>query len=141
MTYRNDHANRQTAHGLRPLRVLVSKSALALPRYAARAGGWLGQRLCKSLCFYAARADLANQRRQLAEMPQWQLHDIGIDPVAAKAEAEKSSWGAEPPWKETPWKETPWKKMQRKKTQWQGASQQRPKRDKLVWRSFARHEH
>ena len=39
MTYQNDHANRQTAHGLRPLRVLVSKSALALPRYAARAGG------------------------------------------------------------------------------------------------------
>jgi len=72
MTYQNDHANRQTAHGLRPLRVLVSKSALALPRYAARAGGWLGQRLCKSLCFYAARADLAKQRRQLAEMPQWQ---------------------------------------------------------------------
>ena len=27
MTYQNDHANRQTAHGLRPLRVLVSKSA------------------------------------------------------------------------------------------------------------------
>ena len=103
MTYQNDHANRQTAHGLRPLRVLVSKSASALLFYAARAGGWLGQRLCKSLCFYAARADLAKQRRQLAEMPQWQLRDIGIDPIAAKAEAEKSSWGAEPPWKKRQW--------------------------------------
>ena len=123
MTYQNDHANRQTAHGLRPLRVLVSKSALALPRYAARAGGWLGQRLCKSLCFYAARADLAKQRRQLAEMPQWQLRDICIDPVAAKAEAEKSSWGAEPPWT---------------KRQWQKPQRQMPKRDKLSWRSFAR---
>jgi uncharacterized protein YjiS (DUF1127 family) len=101
----------------------VSKSALALPRYAARAGGWLDQRLCKSLCFYAARADLAKQRRQLAEMPQWQLRDIGIDPVAAKAEAEKSSWGAEPPWT---------------KRQWQKPQRQMPKRDKLFWRSFAR---
>ena len=75
----------------------------ALLLYAARAGGWLGQRLCKSLCFYAARADLAKQRRQLAEMPQWQLRDIGIDPIAAKAEAEKSSWGAEPPWQKPQW--------------------------------------
>ena len=134
MTYQNDHANRQTAHGLRPLRVLVSKSALALPRYAARAaGGWLGQRLCKSLCFYAARADLAKQRRQLAEMPQWQLRDIGIDPVAAKAEAEKSSWGAEPPWTKRQWQ-----KPQGTKRQWQKPQRQMPKRDKLFWRSFAR---
>jgi hypothetical protein len=63
----------------------VSKWISALLFYAARAGGWLGQRFCKSLCFYAARADLAKQRRQLAEMPQWQLRDIGIDPIAAKA--------------------------------------------------------
>ena len=133
MTYQNDHANRQTAHGLRPLRVLVSKSALALPRYAARAGGWLGQRLCKSLCFYAARADLAKQRRQLAEMPQWQLRDIGIDPIAAKAAAEKSSWGAEPPWQKPQWANPQWKKQQWKKRQGQ-----KPKRDRLVWRSFAR---
>ena len=98
MTYQNDHANRQTAHGLRPLRVLVSKWISALLFYAARAGGWLGQPLCKSLCFYAARADLAKQRRQLAEMTQWQLRDIGIDPIAAEAEAERSSWGAESPW-------------------------------------------
>ena len=41
MTYQNDHANRQTAHGLRPLRVLMSKSALALPRYAPLAGAGL----------------------------------------------------------------------------------------------------
>jgi hypothetical protein len=34
-----------------PLRVLVSKWISALLFYAARAGGWLGQRLCKSLCF------------------------------------------------------------------------------------------
>ena len=136
MTYQNELANRQTAQRLRPARILVSKWAPALLFYGARAGGWLGQRFCQFLCFYAARADLAKQRRQLAEMPQWQLRDIGVDHIAAKAEAEKSSWGAEPPWKETPWK-----KMQRKKTQWQGASQQRPKRDKLVWRSFARHEH
>jgi hypothetical protein len=59
VTYQNDHANRQTAHGLRPLRTVVLKSASSLLFYAARAGGWLGQRLCKSLCFYAARADLA----------------------------------------------------------------------------------
>ena len=59
MTYQNDHANRQTVHGLRPLRILALKSALSLLFNAARAGGWLGQRLCKSLCFYAARADLA----------------------------------------------------------------------------------
>jgi hypothetical protein len=70
------------------------------------------------LCFYAARADLAKQRRQLAEMPQWQLRDIGIDPVAAKAEAEKSPWGAESPWQKPQW--------------------QLPKRDRSVWRSFAR---
>ena len=128
MTYQNDHANRQTAHGLRPLRVLVSKSALALPRYAARAWGWLGQRLCKSLCFYAARAVLAKQRRQLAEMPQWQLRDIGIDPVAAKAEAEKSSWGAEPSRQKPQWTNRQWQKPQR----------QMPKRDKLLWQPFAR---
>ena len=90
MTYHNDHANRQTAHGLLPLHILVLRSASSLLFYAAWAGGWFGQRRCKSLCFYAARADLAKQRRQLAEMPQWQLRDIGIDPVAAKAEAEKS---------------------------------------------------
>ena len=120
MTYQNDHANRQTAHGLRPLRVLVSKSALALPRYAARAGGWLGQRLCKSLCFYAARADLAKQRRQLAEMPQWQLRDIGIDLVAAKAEAENHH-GA----------------LNRLGQSGSGkiCSGKLPKRGKLVWRS------
>ena len=127
MTYQNDHANRQTAHGLRPLRVLVSKSALALPRYAARAGGWLDQLLCKSLCFYAARADLAKQLWQLAGMPQWQLRDIGIDPIAAKAEAEKSLWGAELPWQKPQWAEPHWKKRQG----------QKPKRDRLVWRSFA----
>ena len=123
MTYQNDHANRQTVHGLRPLRNLVLNSASSLLFYVAWAGGWLGQRLCKSLCFYAARADLAKQRRQLAEMWQWQLRDIGIDPVAAKAEAEKSSWGAEPPWT---------------KRQWQKPQRQMPKRDKLFWRSFAR---
>jgi len=77
-------------------------------------------------CFYAARADLAKQRRQLAEMPQWQLRDIGVDPIAAKTAAKKSSWVAEPPWKKTQWQKTQWKK---------------PKRNKLVWRSFARHEH
>ena len=131
MTYQNELENRQTAHRLRPARILVSKWAPALLLYGARAGSWLGHRLCKFLCFYASRADLAKQRRQLAEMPQWQLRDIGVDPIAAKTEAEKSSWGAEPPWKKTQWQ----------KTQWQGASQQRPKRDKLVWRSFARHEH
>ena len=54
MTYQNDHVNRQTAHGLRPLSVLVLESASVLLLCAARAGGWLGQRLCKSLCFYAA---------------------------------------------------------------------------------------
>jgi uncharacterized protein YjiS (DUF1127 family) len=133
MTYQNDHANRQTAHGLRPLRVLVSKWISALLFYAARAGGWLGQRLCKSLCFYAACADLAKQRRQLAEMPQWQLRDIGIDPIAAKAAAEKSSWGAEPPWQKPQWANPHWKKQQWKKRQGQ-----KPKRDRLVWRSFAR---
>ena len=128
MTYQNDHANRQTAHGLRPLRILVLKSALSLLFYAARAGGWLGQRLCKSLCFYAARADLAKHRRQLAEMPQWQLRDIGIDPIAAKAEAEKSLWGAELPWQKPQWAKPHWKKRQG----------QKPKRDRLVWQSFAR---
>lgn len=128
MTYQNDHANRQTALGLRPLRVLVLKSASALLFYGARAGGWLGQRLCKSLCFCAARADLAKQRRQLAEMPQWQLRDIRIDPIAAKAEAEKSSWGAEPPWQKPKWTKPQWRKRQ-----WQ-----EPKPDRLVWRSFAR---
>ena len=71
-----------------------------------------------NLCVFAARADLAKQRRQLAEMPQWQFSDIGIDPVAAKAEAEKSSWGAEPPWQKPQW--------------------QLPKWNRLVWRSFAR---
>ena len=123
MTYQNELANRQTAHRLRPARILVSKWAPALLLYGARAGSWLGHRLCKFLCFYASRADLAKQRRQLAEMPQWQLRDIGIDPVAAKAEAEKSSWGAEPPWT---------------KRQWQKPQRQMPKRDKLFWRSFAR---
>ena len=97
MTYQNDHANRQTAHWLRPLHVLMSKSVSALLFYGARAEDWLGQRLRKPSCFYTARADLAKQRRQLAEMPQWQLRDIGVDPVAAKVEAGKSSWGAEPP--------------------------------------------
>ena len=87
MTYQNDHANRQTAHGLRPLRVLVSKWTKALLFHAARAGGWLGQRLCKSLCFYATCADLAKQRRKLAKMPQWQLRDIRVYPFATKAEA------------------------------------------------------
>ena len=115
MTYQNDHANCQTAHGLRPLRVLVSKSASALLFYGARAGDWLGQRLRKPLCFYTARADLAKQRRQLTEMPQWQLRDFGVDPFAAKVEAGKSSWGAEPPWRGAQWK----------KTQAQVASQQR----------------
>jgi len=128
VTYQNDHANRQTLHGLRPLRILVLNSASSLLFYVAWAGGWLGQRLCKSLCFYAARADLAEQRQQLAEMPQWQLRDIGIDPIAAKAEAEKSSWGAE-----LPWQKPRWVKPQRKKRQGQ-----KPKRDRLVWRSFAR---
>ena len=82
--------------------------------------------------FYAARADLAKQRRQLAEMPQWQLRDIGIDPIAAKAEAEKSSWGAEPPWQKPQWANPQWKKQQWKKRQGQ-----KLKRDRLVWRSFA----
>ena len=123
MTYQNELANRQTAHRLRPARILVSKWAPALLLYGARAGSWLGHRLCKFLCFYASRADLAKQRRQLAEMPQWQLRDIGVDPIAAKAEAEKSSWGAEPPWT---------------KRQWQKPQRQMPKRDKLFWRSFAR---
>ena len=109
---------------------LVLKSASALLYYAARAGGWFGQRLCKSLCFYVARADLAKQLRQLAEMPQWQLRDFGIDPVAAKAEAKKSSWGAEPPWQKPQWTKPQWKKRQ-----WQ-----KPKREKLVCRSFARHQ-
>jgi uncharacterized protein YjiS (DUF1127 family) len=111
----------------------VSKWISALLFYAAWAGGWLGQRLCKSLCFYAACADLAKQRRQLAEMPQWQLRDIGIDPIAAKAAAEKSSWGAEPPWQKPQWANPQWKKQQWKKRQGQ-----KPKRDRLVWRSFAR---
>jgi len=47
----------------------------------------------------------------LAEMPQWQLRDIGIDPIAAKAEAEKSSWGAEPPWQKPQWANPQWKKQ------------------------------
>ena len=128
MTYHNDHANRQTAHGLRPLHILVLRSASSLLFYAAWAGGWFGQRRCKSLCFYAARADLAKHRRQLAEMPQWQLRDIGIDPIAAKAEAEKSLWGAELPWQKPQWAKPHWKKRQG----------QKPKRDRLVWRSFAR---
>jgi hypothetical protein len=76
---------------------------------------------------------LAKQRRQLAEMPQWQLRDIGIDPIAAKAEAEKSSWGAEPPWQKPQWANPQWKKQQWKKRQGQ-----KLKRDRLVWRSFAR---
>tara|TARA_B100001093_G_C26071528_1_gene694715 strand:+ start:243 stop:488 length:246 start_codon:yes stop_codon:yes gene_type:complete len=54
---------------------------------ARRQWGWLGQRLCKSLCFYAACADLAKQRWKLAEMPQWQLCDIGVYHFATKAEA------------------------------------------------------
>ena len=128
MTYQNELANRQTAHRLRPARILVSKWAPALLLYGARAGRWLGHRLCKFLCFYASRADLAKQRRQLAEMLQWQLRDIGIDPIAAKAEAEKSSWGAEPPWQKPQWANPQWKKQQG----------QKPKRDRLVWRSFAR---
>ena len=43
MTYQNDHANRQTAHGLRPLRVLVSKSAFgfAVLCGAGRGLAWL----------------------------------------------------------------------------------------------------
>ena len=52
--------------------------------------------------------------------------DLADQFLRAKAEAEKSSWGAEPPWKKTQWQKTQWKK---------------PKRNKLVWRSFARHEH
>ena len=133
MTYQNELANRQTAHRLRPARILVSKWAPALLLYGARAGSWLGHRLCKFLCFYASRADLAKQRRQLAEMPQWQLRDIGIDPIAANAEAEKSSWGAEPPWQKPQWANP-----QRKKRQWKKWQGQKPKRDRLVWRSFAR---
>jgi hypothetical protein len=39
-------------------------------------------------------------------MPQWQLRDIGIDPIAAKAEAEKSSWGAELLWQKPQWAKT-----------------------------------
>ena len=61
-------------------------------------------------------------------MPQWQLRDIGIDPIAAKAEAEKSSWGAELLWQKPQWAKPQWKKRQG----------QKPKRDRLVWRSFAR---
>jgi hypothetical protein len=111
----------------------VSKWISALLFYAVWAGGWLGQRLDKSLCFYAARADLAKQRQQLTEMLQWQLRDIGTDPIAAKAEAEKSSWGAEPPWQKPQWAKPQWKKLQWKKRQGQ-----KPKRDRLVRRSFAR---
>ena len=133
MTYQNELANRQTAHRLRPARILVSKWAPALLLYGARAGSWLGHRLCKFLCFYASRADLAKQRRQLAEMPQWQLRDIGIDPIAAKAEAEKSLWGAELPWQKPQWANPQWKKQQWKKRQGQ-----KLKRDRLVWQSFAR---
>ena len=76
MTYQNELANRQTAHRLRPARILVSKWAPALLLYGARAGSWLGHRLCKFLCFYASRADLAKQRRQLAEMPQWRPQNL-----------------------------------------------------------------
>jgi hypothetical protein len=41
MTYQNEHVNRQTAHGLRPLSVLVLESASVLLLCAARAGAGL----------------------------------------------------------------------------------------------------
>ena len=39
MTYQTDHANRQTAYELRPLRFLVSKLVSALLSYGAQAVG------------------------------------------------------------------------------------------------------
>ncbi len=54
-------------------------------RYGGPAGmAWW---LRKPLCFYTARADLAKQRRQLAEMPQWQLRVLGLI-LFRKVEAE-----------------------------------------------------
>lgn len=32
------------------------------------------------------------ERRRLADMPDWQLADLGIDRAAAQAEAERSLW-------------------------------------------------
>ena len=63
--------------------------AIALPWFAAgRLAWWLGQGADRALLW----AERARQRRQLAELNEYMLRDIGLTRAEVAAEIRKSFW-------------------------------------------------
>jgi len=60
--------------------------------YSPTGGGYPGTALARAIALGGLWLQRARQRRQLSQLADWQLDDIGISRNAAQTEAAKAFW-------------------------------------------------